>query len=341
MKPLVLKGHTMPITCLKFNKDNDLLFSASKDRFITLWSSEYGERIGTYQHSAAVYAMDIDDNSKYLISSDSTGYIYIWEASNGENIHKFTLDKLPLIHSINFNYNNDLISVGYGVRGANTDSQIDIYKFSELLTKKKDTKPIKSILIPKKDKISKTKWFDLGKSIIATSESGMIYKYDYESKNLLLQKKIHDNVIMDLDISPREELILTASKDGKAKVLNPDTFDIMSELFPQNPERNINACIFNPLISSDDENKVKYHAFIAGGQESRDVTTTASKKGGFETLIYDCMFGEELGAILGHFGPVNALAISSDGELLASGSEESSVRVHKINNDEYNNLERR
>ena len=341
MKPLVLKGHSMPITGLQFNKDNDLLFSASKDRFITLWSSEYGERIGTYQHSAAVYAMDIDDNSKYLISSDSTGYIYIWEASNGENIHKFTIDKLPLVHSINFNYNNDLISIGYGGRGANAESKIDIYKFSDLLTKKKGTEPVKSILIPNKDKISKTRWFDLGKSIIATSEKGEIYKYDYESEKLLLQKKIHDNIIMDMDISPKEELILTASKDGKAKVLNPDTFDIMAELFPQNPVRNINACIFNPLISSDDEKVVKYHAFIAGGQESRDVTTTASKKGGFETLIYDCMFGEELGAILGHFGPVNSLAISSDGELLASGSEESSIRVHRINNDEYNNLERR
>ena len=341
MKPLVLKGHSMPITELKFNKDNDLLFSASKDRFITLWSSEYGERIGTYQHSAAVYAMDIDDNSKYLISSDSTGYIYIWEASNGENIHKFTIDKLPLVHSINFNYNNDLISVGYGYRGTNSESKIDIYKFSDLLTKKKGTEPVKSILIPNKDKISKTRWFDLGKSIIATSEKGVIYKYDYESAKLLLQQKIHDNIIMDMDISPKEELIITASKDGKAKVLNPDTFDIMSELFPQNPVRNINACIFNPLISSDDEKVVKYHAFIAGGQESRDVTTTASKKGGFETLIYDCMFGEELGAIQGHFGPVNSLAISSDGELLASGSEESSIRVHKINNDEYNNLERR
>ena len=331
----------MPITGLQFNKDNDLLFSASKDRFITLWSSEYGERIGTYQHSAAVYAMDIDDNSKYLISSDSTGYIYIWEASNGENIHKFTIDKLPLVHSINFNYNNDLISVWYGYRGTNSESKIDIYKFSDLLTKKKGTEPVKSILIPNKDKISKTRWFDLGKSIIATSEKGVIYKYDYESGKLLLQQKIHDNIIMDMDISPKEELILTASKDGKAKVLNPDTFDIMAELFPQNPVRNINACIFNPLISSDDEKVVKYHAFIAGGQESRDVTTTASKKGGFETLIYDCMFGEELGAILGHFGPVNSLAISSDGELLASGSEESSIRVHRINNDEYNNLERR
>ena len=285
--------------------------------------------------------MDIYDNSKYLISSDSTGYIYIWEASNGENIHKFTIDKLPLVHSINFNYNNDLISVGYGYRGTNSESKIDIYKFSDLLTKKKGTEPVKSILIPNKDKISKTRWFDLGKSIIATSEKGVIYKYDYESAKLLLQQKIHDNIIMDMDISPKEELILTASKDGKAKVLNPDTFDIMAELFPQNPVRNINACIFNPLISSDDEKVVKYHAFIAGGQESRDVTTTASKKGGFETLIYDCMFGEELGAILGHFGPVNSLAISSDGELLASGSEESSIRVHRINNDEYNNLERR
>lgn len=341
MRPLVLKGHTMPITNLQFNKDNDLLFSASKDRYITLWSSEYGERIGTYYHSAAVYAMNVDDNSKYLISSDSTGFVYIWEACNGEIVHKFTIDKIPLISSVYFNYNNDLISVGYGNRGANSDSHVDIYKFNELLTKKKDVKPIKSILIPNKDKISKSRWFDLGKSIIATSESGMIYKYDFESEKLLLQKKIHDSIIMDLDISPKEELILTASKDGKAKVLDPDTFDVMSELFPQNPVRNINACRFNPLISSEDEKVVKYHAFIAGGQESRDVTTTTSKKGGFETLIYDCMYGEELGAVLGHFGPVNALAVSSDGEILASGSEESSIRVHKINNDEYNNLERK
>jgi translation initiation factor 3 subunit I len=341
MKPLVLKGHSMPIKELQFNKDNDLLFSASKDRFITLWSSEYGERIGTYSHSAAVYAMDIDDNSKYLVSSDSTGCVYIWEASNGEIINKLTIDKVPLISSVNFNYNNDLLSVSFGGRVQNSESYIYIYKFSDLLTKQKNTEPLKKILIPDKDKITKTKWFDLGKSLISTSEKGVLYKYDYETERLLLNSKIHDNLIMDMDTSPKEELILTASKDGKAKVINPDTFEIMSELFPQNPVRNINACRFNPLISSEDESKIKYHAFIAGGQESRDVTTTTSKKGGFETLIYDCMFGVELGAILGHFGPVNALAISSDGELLASGSEESSIRVHRINNEEYNNLERK
>ena len=341
MKPLVLKGHSKPIKDLQFNRDNDLLFSASTDRYITLWSSEYGERIGTYLHDAAVYTMSIDDNSKYLMSGDSTGCVYLWEASTGTLINKLLMPNVPSIRSVNFNYLNDLVSIAYGGRTLKSNSIIDIYKFDDLLKKEKNTKPLKSIIIPNNDKISKTRWCDLGKVIIAASETGKLYKYDYETLNLLLDKKIHDNIIMDLDISPKEELIITAAKDGKAKILDPDNFDVMSELFPENPVRNINACRFSPLISEEDEKKVKYHAFIAGGQESRDVTTTTSKKGGFETLIYDCMFGCELGAILGHFGPVNALAISSDAELLASGSEESSVRVHRINNEEYNNLERK
>ena len=341
MKPTVLKGHSKPIKALQFNQDNDLLFSASTDRLITLWASEYGERIGTYLHDAAVYTMDIDDTSKYLVSGDSTGCVYLWEASNGTLINKLTMPNVPSIRSVNFNYLNDIISISYGGRNLKSNSIIDFYKFDDLLSKQKNVKPLKSITIPNNDKITKTKWCDLGKVIIVSSETGILYKYDYNTTKLLLDKKIHDNMIMDLDISPKEELIMTAGKDGKAKILDPDTFDVMSELFPQSPVRNINACKFSPLISEEDEKKVKYHVFIAGGQESREVTTTASKKGGFETLIYDCMFASELGAILGHFGPVNTLAVSSDGELLASGSEESSIRVHRINNEEYNNLERK
>ena len=257
MKPLVLKGHSKPIKDLQFNKDNDLLFSASTDRLITLWSSEYGERIGTYLHDAAVYTMSIDDQSKYLASGDSTGCVYIWEASNGTLIHKLLMPHVPSIRSVNFNYHNDLLSIAYGGRTAKSESIIDIYKFDDLLKKEKNTKPLKTIKMPNNDKIAKTRWCDLDKVIIVASESGILYKYDYDTTNLLMEKKIHDKMIMDLDISPKEELIMTAAKDGKAKIIDPDTFDIMSELYPQNPERNINACRFSPLISEQDEKKVK------------------------------------------------------------------------------------
>lgn len=348
MRPLALKGHSMPIKDIQFNKDNDLLFSASTDRYITLWSSEYGERIGTYFHAAAVYSMAIDDNTKYLVSGDSTGNIYLWEASTGKLISKLYMGNVSSIRSINFDPSNENLSVSFGGRAAKSNSYINIYKFKDLLTAVPDKKrneikvlPNKAIEIPGYDKINKTRWCDMGNTIIATSDSGKIYKYQVSDGSLLLEKKIHDGMIMDMDISPKEELILTASKDGKAKVLDPDYFDVISEMYPQNPTRNINACRFSPFISEEDEKLVKFHAFIAGGQESRDVTTTKAKKGGFELLIYDCMYGVELGAVLGHFGPINALAVTSDGKLLATGSEEASIRVHKILNDEYKALERK
>lgn len=346
MRPLILRGHRMPITDLKFNKDNDLLFSASKDRYITLWSSEYGERIGTYVHDAAVNSIDVSNDSNYLISGDSTGNLYLWETSTGKLINKFPRKQISSLHSVNFDTTNDYISVAFGGRGAEDNGYIEIYKFKDLLSfnsEKKDKKPepFHSILIPNKDKITKTKWCDLSKVIVAASEKGILYKYQVDNGELLLNEKVHDGEIMNIDLSPKEELLLTASKDGKAKVIDPDSFEVVSTMYPQNPTRNINACVFSPFISEEDEKNVKYHAFIAGGQEARDVTTTKTKKGGFDLLIYDCMFGEELGAIQGHFGPVNALAITSDGKIFASGSEEALVRVHKILNDEYKALERK
>ena len=138
------------------------------------------------------------------------------------------MPNVPSIRSVNFNYLNDLVSIAYGGRTLKSNSIIDIYKFDDLLKKEKNTKPLKSIIIPNNDKISKTRWCDLGKVIIAASETGKLYKYDYETLNLLLDKKIYDNIIMDLDISPKEELIITAAKDGKAKILDPDNFDVMS-----------------------------------------------------------------------------------------------------------------
>jgi translation initiation factor 3 subunit I len=76
---------------------------------------------------------------------------------------------------------------------------------------------------------------------------------------------------------------------------------------------------------------------VAGGQESRDVTTTHAKKGGFEVLIYNIMYGEELGAIQGHFGPINTLAFGPNGRVIASGGEDATIRVHKLD-EEYQNF---
>lgn len=344
MRPLILKGHTTPVKSVLFNLENDLLLSASTDRLVTLWSADYGERIGTYFHRAAVYTMDISEDSKYIVSGDSTGGVYFWETSTGTLLKNFEMDPKFSIRSVSFSAGDSQIAVTYGGRTKDSESAVHVYNMNDILSapakdKKITVKPLKEFKSIDNQKFSKMRWMNLNKNIICTTEEGYIFNYDYDIGSIVNEQKIHEGPILDLDISPKEEAILTASKDGKALVLDPNTFELITTLFPQSPTRNINSCRLSPLISIDEENKQMYHAFIAGGQESRDVTTTHAKKGGFDILIYNIMFGTEVGAIQGHFGPINTLALSSDGMIIASGAEESSVRVHRLDNDEYLNIE--
>jgi WD40 repeat protein len=63
MRPILLKGHDGPLTCVKYNKDGDLLFTTCRRGRINLWYSDDGERIGTYnsgQKQAAVMYVDVN-----------------------------------------------------------------------------------------------------------------------------------------------------------------------------------------------------------------------------------------------------------------------------------------
>lgn len=60
-KPLLLQGHERAITQIKYNREGDLLFSASKDKLPNVWFSINGERLGTYNgHQGAVWCIDVD-----------------------------------------------------------------------------------------------------------------------------------------------------------------------------------------------------------------------------------------------------------------------------------------
>jgi len=180
------------------------------------------------------------------------------------------------------------------------------------------------------------KFADVNKKIICSKEDGCMEIYDFGSEKLLLNKKVHNDQILDFDMSPQEEVILTSSKDGKAHVLNTENFEIINTFAPDKPSRNLNSGKISPLFCMEDDNKAKFHAIIAGGQESSKVTTTRANEGGFEILFYNMMYGEEVGSVQGHFGPVNSIAISGTGKAFASGGEDTSVRLHHLSDDYFN-----
>jgi len=77
------------------------------------------------------------------------------------------------------------------------------------------------------------------------------------------------------------------------------------------------------------------HVIVGGGERAEDVTLTAMTTDQFKVRFYHSIFGDELGSIPGHFGPVNVLAFSPDGRSFASGSEDGFVRLHYFPDDYF------
>jgi WD40 repeat protein len=71
-RPFLLQGHERPITVVKYNYDGDLLFSASKDQVPSVWRSENGERLGTFNgHKGTIWDLDCDRFSKQLVTASA------------------------------------------------------------------------------------------------------------------------------------------------------------------------------------------------------------------------------------------------------------------------------
>merc|ERR1712137_302219 len=142
----------------------------------------------------------------------------------------------------------------------------------------------------------------------------------------------HHSAITGLQFSPNMELMVTSSKDQKVKLWRTDTFDCIKSYEADRP---LNDAAISPLYT--DTQNSRYHILTGGGQEARDVTTTAAQKGKFETLIFHMVFEEELGSIKGHFGPVNTLAVMPNGLGFVTGGEDGNVRINMFDADYLHN----
>ena len=349
MKPVVFAGHSRPIKDIQFNFEDDLLFTASNDRYVTLWSTETNERIGTYYHDAAINCMTVTPDSKYLVTGDNSGYIYIWDVNTGKALNVIESGYPSPTSSLDLGVSDRQICVSFNCRSKSDRSKVLIFDIEEALKLKTEVNPetkqpmslLKSIPLLNSfesntdHKIVISRFLNSNKNVLCAFDNGLV-EVRKVGGEILNSKKLHSNLIKDLNLSFREELALTSSKDGQSILFDPETLDILNVFKPDNPVRNINAGKISPLFNPDlpEKNQLR-HCFIGGGQDSKDVTFTKSTEGGFEILIYDMITGEEVGSISGHFSPINALAISNSGKIIVSGGEEATVRLHTLSEDYY------
>ena len=158
-------------------------------------------------------------------------------------------------------------------------------------------------------------WTYADQFVVAGFESGLIVKYDPTTGKEVMRVKLHTDRVNSISFNKDKTLMITASKDGCAKILDPNTFEVIKEI---KTERPVNGAVISPTHP---------HVILGGGQDAQTVTTTSSNQSQFCSRFYHLVYGEEFGRCKGHFGPINALAIHPFGKSYVTASEDGFIRL--------------
>lgn len=330
MQPIYLTGHFRPVRKVQFNFDGDLLFTCSDDQTVCMYNTFLLERIGIFQINDSCKCIDVSRDSKLLLATATTIGVKMFDTTNGDQLAEIPVNSM-VSKFVELSYSDKQFLIVSEDRQA--DDIIKIFNTKDALAwgvkkdegQKQFPAPVMEIRSPKDHKINCVKWGPLDKSIYYCTDKGRLIKYNLEKKCVELTVDKHKGEIFSVELTDDFTMLLTCGNDGFCKLLNPETFDEIRKFNHEFPCRGASV---SPLYMAEENQK--FHVLICGGQDAKDVTTTAAQKGGFEMKLFNIIHNEQLAVIKGHFGTVHSVAFHPDGISFASGSEDGYVHYHRM-----------
>jgi translation initiation factor 3 subunit I len=324
MRPLLLKGHERPLTKVKFNREGDLLFTCGKDYKPNVWYTDNGERLGTYiGHEGAVLDCDVNFTTTRLLTGSADRTAKIWDVETGKELYSF--NHKAGIRSVAFSEGEGLCLC---VSDANfgEHATIFVYNLAEDISEQSD-EAVRMLQHGSDDRkrITTALWGALNQTVISCGDDGFVRQWDVETGSEIKAVQDHKGTISSMSFSKDKTMIITAGKDKTSRIYDAKTLQCLKTYVSDRP---LNSAAISPIFN---------HVIMGGGQEAKDVTTTAARSGKFEVDFYHLIYQEFLGTVKGHFGPVNSLAFNPDGKSYASGGEDGYVRLHHFDKKYFAN----
>jgi len=333
MHPYLLHIHERPVTLVKFNADGDFFLTCAKDGDVNLMRKDPVERVGTYspkgEKAGAIFAVDVTIDSQYVVTASADGKLVFYYFA-GEQVK--ILNHGGILKYVEFNMKpgqqNMVVTCNDKFKSSTEGmipNRIMVWSWENEECKRKltiaDELPMKA---------TKVKWGPFDETLVAIFEEGSVIVYDAETGKQRHVMQAHEGPVTGMNFSEDRMLMVTSSKDQTVKLWAMDSYDMVKEYKTDRP---LNDAAISPLYNAEKDGKL--HIMMGGGQDAKDVTTTAGSSGKFEAMIWHMVHGDEIGQVKGHFGPMNSLCWFTDGRGFVTGGEDGYVRVHFFDNDYF------
>ncbi|XP_012286705.1 eukaryotic translation initiation factor 3 subunit I [Orussus abietinus] len=313
MKPLMLHGHDRAITTIKYNREGDLLFSASKDKQPNVWYSLNGERLGTFDgHNGSVWCIDVSWDTTKLMSGSGDNTLRIWDCQTGKEIGQMSTKSSVRTCSFSYSGNMAVFSTDKALGQQCEMLMIDTRNVESTI----DANDAYFKILMPGSRVSAILWGALDETIITGHEDGEIIIWDVRTGKKINNMKAHKSQINDMQFNKEGTMFVTASKDHTSKLFDSESLMCVKTY---KTERPVNSATISPILD---------HVVLGGGQDAMDVTTTSTRQGKFDSRFFHLVFEEEFARLKGHFGPINSLAFHPSGRSFSTGGEDGYIRIN-------------
>jgi periodic tryptophan protein 2 len=312
--PTVLSGHRQGVVGAWFSKDQETIYTVSKDGAVFDW--QYTTKPG-------------QDEDEMVDDSDMQWRIV--------NKHYFMQNSATL-RCAAFHPESNLLVAGFsnGIFGLYA-----MPDFNQIHTLSISQNEIDFVTINKSGE-----WLAFG-----ASKLGQLLVWEWQSESYILKQQGHFDAMNTLVYSPDGQRIVTTADDGKIKVWDIESgFCIVT--FTEHTS-GVTACEFakkgNVLFTASLDGSIRawdliryrnFRTFTAPERLSfscmavdpRGEVVAAGSIDSFDIHIWSVQTGQLLDRLTGHEGPVSSLAFAPNGGLLVSGSWDRTARIWSIFN---------
>jgi serine-threonine kinase receptor-associated protein len=296
------------LTEISFVEDGEstILVSSAHDKTPQVRNGETGDWIGTFHgHKGAVWSAKIDALTRTLAATASGDFsARLWCANTGRELVEFK--HKHVVKSVDFSV--DSLRIGTGCQ----DGLLRVY---DVCNTSASPLELKVVANTSNDGVNKISWSTIDRDIVFVGKkSSALEKWDVRQDPaagpvVTTILPCDTQPVMDFDVRPEHNVILVAA-GNRVVALSMDTLDV------------INSFEMPAPMNFHNEGGVAMHPhgskFMAGGSD-------------LWLREFDFATGEVLRTFKGHHGPVRCVRYHPKGDVVASGSEDGTIRLWDLN----------